>query len=222
MYLIACNCDASLYSFTDSLVRLHGGLWYFQLPLKPIHCIHISIANVVVANILHLLMSAQLMMPFLVATTRETVTVVMKTTMATMTWTMVPKIPFPHPLQVVTPLLLLPILSNQVVTEMLLVAARDDADVMLLSSTNNSLQQHISSSDSSSLIGPHQNPDCNAHAKAHSYKFGDDSSHFGTDCTSSNEIAMVDAGDSSFPIPNLFKPSPRSCFKVSNVPLSKG
>jgi hypothetical protein len=33
---------------------------------------------------------------------------------------------------------------------------------------------------------------------------------------------MVDAGDSSFPIPNLFKPSPRSSFKVSNVPLSKG
>jgi hypothetical protein len=32
MYLVACNCDASLYSFTDSLVRLHGGLWYFQLP----------------------------------------------------------------------------------------------------------------------------------------------------------------------------------------------
>jgi hypothetical protein len=63
---------------------------------------------------------------------------------------------------------------------------------MLLSRTNNSLQQHISSSDSSSLIGPHQNPDCNAHAKAHSYKVGDDSSDFGTDCTSSDESAMVD------------------------------
>jgi hypothetical protein len=122
MYLVACNCDASLYSFTGSPVRLHGRLWYFQLTLKPIHHIHISIANVVVANILCLLMSAQLMMPFLVATTRETATVVMKTTMAMTTWTMVPKIPFPHPLQVVTPLLLLPILSNQVVTEMLLVA----------------------------------------------------------------------------------------------------
>jgi hypothetical protein len=32
MYLVACNCDASLYSFTDSLVWLHGGLLYFQLP----------------------------------------------------------------------------------------------------------------------------------------------------------------------------------------------
>jgi hypothetical protein len=32
MYLVACNCDGSLYSFTDSLVRLHGRLWYFQLP----------------------------------------------------------------------------------------------------------------------------------------------------------------------------------------------
>jgi hypothetical protein len=32
MYLVACNCDASLYSFTDSPVQLHGGLWYFQLP----------------------------------------------------------------------------------------------------------------------------------------------------------------------------------------------
>jgi hypothetical protein len=32
MYLVACNCDASLYSFTDSLVQLHGGLWHFQIP----------------------------------------------------------------------------------------------------------------------------------------------------------------------------------------------
>jgi hypothetical protein len=93
---------------------------------------------------------------------------------------------------------------------------------MLLSCTNNSLQQHISSSDSSSLIGPHQNPDRNAPVKAYSYKVGDDSSDFGTDCTSSDESAMVDAGDSSFPIPNSFKPSPRSSFEVSNVPLSKG
>jgi hypothetical protein len=93
---------------------------------------------------------------------------------------------------------------------------------MLLSCTNNSLQQRISSSDSSSLIGPHQNLDHNAHAKAHSYEVGDDSSDFGTDCTSSNESAMVDAGDFSFPIPYLFKPSPRLSFEVSNIPLSKG
>jgi hypothetical protein len=33
---------------------------------------------------------------------------------------------------------------------------------------------------------------------------------------------MVDASNSSFPIPNSFKPSPRSSFKVSNIPLSKG
>jgi hypothetical protein len=33
---------------------------------------------------------------------------------------------------------------------------------------------------------------------------------------------MVDAGDSSFPIPNLFKPSPRLSFEVSNILLSKG
>jgi hypothetical protein len=32
MYLVAFNCDASLYSSTESLVWLHGGLWYFQLP----------------------------------------------------------------------------------------------------------------------------------------------------------------------------------------------
>jgi hypothetical protein len=32
MYLVACNCDASLYSFTDSPVWLHGGLWHFRLP----------------------------------------------------------------------------------------------------------------------------------------------------------------------------------------------
>jgi hypothetical protein len=32
MYLVACNCDASLYSFTDSPVWLHGGLCHIQLP----------------------------------------------------------------------------------------------------------------------------------------------------------------------------------------------
>ena len=32
LYLVACNSEGSLYSFTDSPVRLHGGLWYFQLP----------------------------------------------------------------------------------------------------------------------------------------------------------------------------------------------
>jgi hypothetical protein len=32
MYLVACNCDASLYSFMDSPVQLYGRLWYFQLP----------------------------------------------------------------------------------------------------------------------------------------------------------------------------------------------
>jgi hypothetical protein len=101
-------------------------------------------------------------------------------------------------------------------------SCRDDADIMLLSCTNNSLQQCISSSDSSSLIGPHRNLDCYADAKAHSYEVGDDSSDFGTDCTSSDESATVDAGNSSFPIPNLFKPSPRSSFKVSNILLSKG
>ena len=31
-YLVACNSDASLYSLTNSPERLHGGLWYFQLP----------------------------------------------------------------------------------------------------------------------------------------------------------------------------------------------
>jgi hypothetical protein len=32
MYLVACNSDGSLYSFTDSPVWLHRRLWYFQLP----------------------------------------------------------------------------------------------------------------------------------------------------------------------------------------------
>jgi hypothetical protein len=97
-------------------------------------------------------------------------------------------------------------------------------DVMLLSCTNNSLQQHISSSDSSSLIGFHHNPGCNACAKANSYKVGNDSSEVGNDYTSfsSDESASVDAGDPSIPISNSFKPIPRSSFEVSNIPLSKG
>jgi hypothetical protein len=105
----------------------------------PMHCIDISITNVVGANFLFLLMA-----------TRETVTVVMTTTMMKMTtmttmmmmmmmMTTFPKLPYCHWLQVVTPPLLLvapfmemiligpvviPILSNQVVTGMLLVAAK--------------------------------------------------------------------------------------------------
>jgi hypothetical protein len=100
----------------------------------------------------------------------------------------------------------------------------DDTDVVLLSRTNNSLQQCISSSDSSSLIGLHRNLECNARAKANSYKVGNDSSEVGNDCfsCSSDESARVDAGDPSIPTPNSFKPSPRSSFEVSNVPLSKG
>jgi hypothetical protein len=101
----------------------------------------------------------------------------------------------------------------------------NDTDVMLLlSCTNNSLQQRISSSDSSSLIGLRHNPECNAHAKAYSYKVGNDSSEVVNDCTSSSsdESASVDAGEPCIPMPNLFKPCPRSSFEVSNVPLSKG
>jgi hypothetical protein len=103
----------------------------------PMHCINISIANVVGVNFLFLLMA-----------TGETPTAVMMTmtmtttmTMMMMTTTMMttfPKLPYHCWLQVVTPPLLLvapfmemiligpvviPILSNQVVTGMLLVAA---------------------------------------------------------------------------------------------------
>jgi hypothetical protein len=60
--------------------------------------------------------------------------------------------------------------------------------------------------------------------KANSYKVGNDSSEVGNDCfsCSSDKSASVDAGDPSIPMPNSFKPSPRSSFEVSNVPLSKG
>jgi hypothetical protein len=100
----------------------------------------------------------------------------------------------------------------------------NDTDVMLLSRTNNSLQQCISSSDSSSLIGLHHNPERNACMKDNSYKVGNDSSEVGNDCfcCSSDESASVDTGDPSIPMPNSFKPSPRSSFEVSNVPLSNG
>jgi hypothetical protein len=86
------------------------------------------------------------------------------------------------------------------------------------------LQQRISSSYSSSLIGLRRNPECNACAKANSYEIGDDSSEVGNNRTtsSSDKSANVNASNSSFPMPNSFKPSPRSSFEVSNVPLSKG
>jgi hypothetical protein len=57
-----------------------------------------------------------------------------------------------------------------------------------------------------------------------SYKVVDDSSEVGNDCfsCSSDESASVHAGDPSIPMPNLLKPSPRSSFDVSNIPLSNG
>jgi hypothetical protein len=60
--------------------------------------------------------------------------------------------------------------------------------------------------------------------KANIYKVGNHSSKVGNDCTSSssNESASVDASDPSIPMPNSFKPSPRSSFEVSNILLSKG
>jgi hypothetical protein len=159
--------------------------------------------------------------------------------MMTTTMTTFSKLPYCHWLQVVTPPLLLvapfmemiligpvviPILSNQVLTGWNAFCRSDDTDVMLLSRTNNSLQQRISSSDSSLLIGLRRNPERNARAKANSYKVGDDSSEVGNDCfiCSSKESASVDAGDPSIPTPNLFKPSPRLSFEVSNILLSNG
>jgi hypothetical protein len=210
----------------------------------PMHCIDISIANVVGANFLFLLMA-----------TRETATAVMTTTMTKMTTTTMtmttammmtmtmmttfPKLPYHLWLQVVTP----PLLLVAPFMEMILIGpascnsnpfqpssnrnafgCSDDTDVMLLSRTNNSLQQCISSSDSSSLIGLRRNPERNARAKANSYKVGNDSSEVGNDCfiCSSDESASVHGGDPSIPMPNSLKPSPRLSFEVSNVLLSNG
>jgi hypothetical protein len=98
------------------------------------HCIDISIANVVGANFLFLLMATR---EKATAVTTTTMTMMMMMTMMTMTMTF-PKLPYDCWLQVVTPPLLLvapfmemiligpvllPILCNHVVTGMLLVAA---------------------------------------------------------------------------------------------------
>jgi hypothetical protein len=107
----------------------------------PMHCIDISIAKVVGANFLFLLMATRAMatavmmmtMMKMMMTTTTTTMMMMMTMMTTF-----PKLPYRCWLQVVTPPLLLvapfmemiligpiviPILSNQVVTGMLLVAA---------------------------------------------------------------------------------------------------
>jgi hypothetical protein len=107
-------------------------------------------------------------------------------------WIMIPMIPLPHPLQVVTaPLLFLALFVEMISIRLVLVfpmlcikpssnqnafGCSDNADVMFLSCTNNSLQQRVSSSDSSSLIGLHQNPQRNARTKVNSYKVVDDAS----------------------------------------------
>jgi hypothetical protein len=107
----------------------------------PMHCIDISIANVVGANFLFLLMARRETATAVMTTTMTKMTMTMTTTammMTTTTMTTFPKLPYHHWLQVVTPPLLLiasfmemiligpvviPILSNQVVTGMLSVAA---------------------------------------------------------------------------------------------------
>jgi hypothetical protein len=115
----------------------------------PMHCIDISITNVVGANFLFLLIvtreTATAVMT-MTTTKMMMMTMMMKMTTMTMTMTMMmmtmtmtfPNLPYHHWLQVVTPPLLLiapfvemilirpvvlPILSNQVVTRMLLVTA---------------------------------------------------------------------------------------------------
>jgi hypothetical protein len=106
------------------------------------HCIDISIANVVGANVLFLLMAMRETATAVMTTmmTKMTTTMTMTTAMmmTTMMMTTFPKLPYHLWLQVVTPPLLLiapfmemiligpvviPILFNQVVTGMLLVAA---------------------------------------------------------------------------------------------------
>jgi hypothetical protein len=104
----------------------------------PMHCIDISIANVVGANFLFLLMATRETATAVMMTTTMTKMTMTTMTMTRMTWTMFPKLPYPCWLQVVTPPLLLlgplvemiqfgpvvlPILSNQVVTGMLSVTA---------------------------------------------------------------------------------------------------
>jgi hypothetical protein len=106
----------------------------------PMHCIDISIANVVGANFLFLLMVTRETATAVMTTTmmKMTTTTAMMMTMTTMTMMTFPKLPYHLWLQVVTPPLLLiapfmemiligpvviPILSNQVVTGMLSVTA---------------------------------------------------------------------------------------------------
>jgi hypothetical protein len=106
----------------------------------PMHCINISVTNVVGANFLFLLMAIREMATVVMMTTmmKMTMTTTTAMVMTTMTMTTFPKLPYLLWLQVVTPPLLLvapfmemiligpvviPILSNQVVTGMLSVAA---------------------------------------------------------------------------------------------------
>jgi hypothetical protein len=106
----------------------------------PMHCINISVTNVVGANFLFLLMAIREMATVVMMTTmmKMTMTTTTAMVMTTMTMTTFPKLPYRLWLQVVTPPLLLvapfmemiligpvviPILSNQVVTGMLSVAA---------------------------------------------------------------------------------------------------
>jgi hypothetical protein len=100
----------------------------------PMYCIDISIANVVGANFLFLLMATRETATAVMMMTTMTKMTMTMTMMTRMTWTLFPKLPYPCWLQVVIPPLLLlapllemilirpvvlPILSNQVVTGML-------------------------------------------------------------------------------------------------------
>jgi hypothetical protein len=112
----------------------------------PMHCVDISIANMVGANFLFLLMATREMATAVMTTTMN-LTTRTRTMTTTTTTTMFPKLPYTRLLQVVTPPLLLPallvetifiwpfqppILSNRVVTEMPLVPVTLCNNVFLL------------------------------------------------------------------------------------------
>ena len=153
MYL-CCRCDhrpTLIFLWIHPLTMATMTTTIMTMIPTPMHCIDISVANVVGVNFLFLLMATRetatavmtttmtkMMMMMTMMTTMMMTTMTMTTMMmTTTTMTTFPKLPYHRWLQVVTPPLLLvapfmemiligpvviPILSNQVVTGMLSVA----------------------------------------------------------------------------------------------------
>ncbi len=97
-----------------------------------------------------------------------------------------------------------------------------DDDIMSLSFSNQLMQPNVSASNSSSFIGPHCNPECNAYSKVKRYDIGEHSSDGKNEWFTSNKCvsSVVCSSGSITPKPHSFKSISKLSFNVSRQLVS--